>query len=565
MEMSSKLIRKIAAAVMCAVVGLSGSIAAFAADKTYSVPELGDMQITLPENMSAITRSADSNDSYFSEFGINYDSTMSNFKSGNIYLQGLNSTDNVIITVTMTETEESKGINNYNLLQSDKLSEVARNFLSNNEYIACTADEPGNDVVWLNFNVKVNKISTYQANTVYGGKSISVTYQRNTGSVTPGDYRIFSSIVSSISFGKTPIFGDYITYIIIGAAALAIIILIIIIVVAVRSGKRKKKKNENDRILEELADKYTRKNKSQSVEKDEPETAYVKEADSVEPEEIKNLEKIIEIHSDEPSRRFSDDDIDAMLGDVESENFTEVVPEEIEEEPKTEIVTSYQENLLTEETTENQADDITDEKEDDFFAGVSLENKISETKFEVIKPQADEKSEGDEPDELEEYMNDEVLVREDFKNNRFDDSDDFFDEAPKKTYGVISSKEIAQAEEYDVIGEVEKRVSEVEQETPSNGEAVVATLKKIGGGIKSFFTHCGYFAINVSREIKRANAKRKRKKAEEERRRRARERAAAQRARARQRENGGLVQVRSRDDRPQQRNSQSRSNNTRRR
>ena len=543
--MSSKLIRKIAAVVMCAVVGVCGSVAAYAADKTYSVPELSNMQITLPENMTAVTREADSNDSYFSQFGIDYNSTMSNFEIGNIYLQGMDNTANVILTVTMTETDESEGINNYNLLKSDKLGEVARNFLSNNEYTACTVDEAGKDVVWLNFNVTVNNIDTYQANTVYGGKSISITYQRKSGSVSPRDYSIFNSVVSSVSFGKSTIFSDYITYIIIGAAALAVIVLIIVIIVAIRAGKRRRKKSENDKILEELADKYTRKNQPKPSDDDESEYVIIK--DYGETEETESSDRVEEIHTEEPERRYSDDDISAILGEEESENFAEIIPDKTAEESKTEA--AYQEHVTSEEEIENQADDITAETEDDFFAGVSLESKPSEVTFEVIKPRTDDKTEEEEPDELEEYMNDEVLVREDFKSNRFDDSDDFFDEAPKKTYGVISSREVAEAEEYDVIGEVEKRVSEVERETPSKGEALVATLKKIGGGINSFFTHCGYFAINLSREIKRARAKKKRQKAEEERRRRARERAAEQRrAQARQRENGGLVQVRSRND-----------------
>ena len=61
-------------------------------------------------------------------------------------------------------------------------------------------------------------------------------------------------------------------------------------------------------------------------------------------------------------------------------------------------------------------------------------------------------------------MNDEDLVREKAKEARFRNSNDFFDEAPRKTVGVISSRDIDEAEEYDVIGEVERRATEVERE-----------------------------------------------------------------------------------------------------
>ena len=73
-------------------------------------------------------------------------------------------------------------------------------------------------------------------------------------------------------------------------------------------------------------------------------------------------------------------------------------------------------------------------------------------------------------------------------------------------------------------------------------------MKKVGGGIKSFGVHCGYFCTNVSRMIKRKHAMKKRQKAEEERRERARQRAERQRAQRREMENGGLVQVHSRSE-----------------
>ena len=143
-------------------------------------------------------------------------------------------------------------------------------------------------------------------------------------------------------------------------------------------------------------------------------------------------------------------------------------------------------------------------------------------------------------------LNDEVLVREESRQERFKNSNDFFEEAPRRIFGVISSKQIADAEEYDVIGEEEQRAVEIEKEQPKAKER-----KSVGASVKSFFTHCGYFATNVKREIKRKRAKSKRKKAEEERRRRQMERRQQERAvKERRRDSNGLVQVRSRDDRP---------------
>jgi hypothetical protein len=160
----------------------------------------------------------------------------------------------------------------------------------------------------------------------------------------------------------------------------------------------------------------------------------------------------------------------------------------------------------------------------------------------------------DSDDENDEDDDDEVLVRDEAKRTKFVDSNDYFEEAPKKVIGVISSKDIQNAEEYDVIGEMERRADEVEKEPPQKGEAVTKALKSAGNGIKSFFVHCGYFITNVKRERQRKKAEEKRRQYEEDRKRRARERAERQRLQA---ENGGLVQVHKRTDRkpPQRRPS----------
>lgn len=152
--------------------------------------------------------------------------------------------------------------------------------------------------------------------------------------------------------------------------------------------------------------------------------------------------------------------------------------------------------------------------------------------------------------ELDDYNNDEVLVREEAKHNKFAESSDFFEEAPKKIMGVISRGEIEDAEEFDVIDEVEQKVTEVEKEPERREPAKAGFLQRVAGAFKSFGKHCGYFITNVSREIKRSRAKKKRQKAEEERRQRERQRRERQKPQPR---SDGLVQVRSRGTRPQNR------------
>lgn len=539
--MSMKRLKKIAVMTLCVLICLFGSsVVCSAAQQRYTISELDDMVVFLPENMTAITRSSSATDKYFSVFGLDYDTTMQNFKNGNIYLQGMDNMSGVTVTVTMTKTTESEGIGNYNMLSTEKLSEVTNNFLSQSEYTSCTPDN-ANDVVWLIFNADVNNngtmIKAYQANTIYDGMSINVTLQRNGGNVTAEDYSTFSSIVSSATFLKAES-ANLVPYIIIGAGVLTIIVIIILIVI-LKYAKKRMKKNKNDKLIEELADKYTtRRNHSAEYKNSDYEDIEIVSQNSfeedgdflsgVESEEVKE-------YRPKPVNRAVESEIDEILG------YTEKADEEFAKEAfeKPEKV--------------NVAEAPVEEK-----TAVESDLQQEETESENIADFSDFE------DEDEEYYNDEELVRQQSKRTKFVDSDDFFEEAPKKTMGVISSKEIRDAEDYDVINEVEKRVSEVEKTTPTVGEKVVKVLKNIGGGLKSFGIHFGYFCTNVSRMIKRKNAQKKRQRAEEERRERARLRAARERQQRREMQNGGLVQVRSRNDRRPSQNRRS-GNSTRRR
>lgn len=622
-----KLFRRISAfflgALLCAA---AGTAVCSAAGNTYAVPEIEDMQITLSDDMTAITRSADANDRFFSLQGLDYTSTMENMQRGNIYLQAADSLSSVTLTVSMTETDESKGISDYMLLGYNELSDVARNFLAENEYIGCTVDE-GEKVNWLLFNKKDDASNQYvfQANTVYGGKIVNITLQRNGGSVIPSDYAVFNAAVSSVEFHKAAAGIDMMPFMLIGGAVILILAVIVLILI-IRSAKRRRKKSKNDKILEELAGQYTTRRGGKShadepaekpaapVETDYEETAYSEEKTDA------SASYADEYEPQDGERRYSDAEISALLGETEEpEDFQEALPEPVEEPSNEPTAEAAPDAEAEPDDTIDNADGISEFFEDDLSLDIALDTESEEIELtddvpdaedtaeaepigedaaqpqeteteeptaeeiaeeaETEEPEAQEAEadEADEPDESDEdddeddsaaprydlddfdeqaeHDNDEVLVREESKQSRFKDSDDFFEEAPHRTVGVISSREIAEAEEYDVIGEVEKRATEVEKETPSAGENVSNAVKKVGGGLKYFGTHIGYFATNVTREVKRSRAKKKRQKAEEERRRRARERQLRQRQSQRNPQSrptqrpDGLVQVRSRDGR----------------
>ncbi|MGN1434003.1 MAG: hypothetical protein ACI4XI_09920 [Ruminococcus sp.] len=558
-------------AVLCALLCVIGSTLICSAEsQRYTISEIDDMVIFLPGDMSAITRSSKNSDRYFSVFGLDYNTTMQNFENGDIYLQGMDSMSAVTVTVTMTKTDESKGIGNYNLLEAEQLSQVSSNFLSQSEYTSCTPDTAGK-IVWLNFDTNVTSnglsIRAYQANTVYDGMSVSITLQRNSGNVTAEDYATFTEIVSSVSFLKESAIGSMIPYIIIGAS-IAVIILLIVLIIVVKHAKKRRKKNKNDKILEELAGKYTSKRRNNPAKEQTEYSVY----------EDENFEENRNSYSDTASDN-GEDDYTFDKTEIDSDDFFKGVEQSNNEDVK--IYRSSERKVDDSEIEEilsykRMADEKAAAEAEESFAevvysngknAVKAEEPETETEPEVIEKTETSQSEearkktdkvieiedglfgeADENEE-EDYNNDEELVREEAKRVKFNDSDDFFEEAPKKTIGVISSKDLRDAEDFDVINEVEERVKEVEKPSQNAGKSFVEAMKKVGGGIKSFGVHCGYFCTNVSRMIKRKRAMKKRQKAEAERRERARQRAERQRAQRREMENGGLVQVHSRSER----------------
>ena len=630
--MSIKFIRRLTAAGLCVLMCAASFLTAFADSEPVTIAECDNLQLTLPDNMSAVTRSSESSDRYFSRHNLTYQEVQEMFSKTDTYMQAMDNDNVITLTLTYSDTD----INDFNKFSNAELAEVAHNFITESgtdvKYKNSTQDEAGKDMVWLYFETSVhdNNANTdkkqYQATTVYNGKNVTLTILRNEGDAEASDYSTLESVAKTVKFPakEKPADKKMLMLIVIGAGTAIIIILLIIIIVTVKKSKRRKAKARNDKILEELADKYqTRPNKPQPAVKQESAQSKQEYSDN---DEYQDIEKPVPSESiqsiskscddaygdDMPKRKYSDEDIARLLGDLEDdENFIDTLPEteadsdgdaevrdsviqktdviseffEDEEDASInaaeEAVSAYTEPVdevpgeTEEETNTPTAEEAPDTSEEETEEEPAEESSVDEQT--EISDEADsepEETPGDEEadaeevseenfsdnqesdaesgseeeadEEFDELLNDEVLVREESRQERFKNSNDFFEEAPRRIFGVISSKQIADAEEYDVIGEEEQRAVEIEKEQPKAKER-----KSVGASVKSFFTHCGYFATNVKREIKRKRAKSKRKKAEEERRRRQMERRQQERAvKERRRDSNGLVQVRSRDDRP---------------
>lgn len=604
--MTAKNIKRFFTAFVCAALVACTAVVCSAAGSKIQIEKLDNMTIQLPDNMLGITRDSKSTDKYFSVFGLDYDKTMSDFKSSDIFMQAMDNKATTTVTVTMTRNGDSEGIKNYKLLSEEKLYEVRDNFISQGEYISCTPDEAA-DLVWLMFDLNVSsgsdKIKAYQANTVYDGMSINVTIQHNGGNVTSADYQTLKSILSTVTFNsKADPNGDFTTYVYIGIIAL-VIILFIIVMIASKKAKNKNKKSRNEKILRELTDKYKSDNKPARKPQNEDIMSIYKAYD-----EMKNSDTEIsssrkdddfddykDIDEEEVKVRIyekptvSDAEIDAIVNESKARFKNEGTDVEIIEtkaeklEPEEVIadeIEEAQEDLQTDEVVDTVAEDepekaenteetvTSNESEEDFESDDysddekyedAAQSEISEADSEEDETQADEVTEvsaeevdsadDDETDEdIENDEEDEEELRREAEKNTADDFDegyDFFEEKPRRIVGIIDvdSSDLKNAVDYDVLSEEEKRAVEVETATDNDKtENFVEIASKAGNGIKNFFVHCGYFCTNVSRLVKRKYAAKKRKKAELER--RERERMRRQQA-AQRRDSNGLVKVHS--------------------
>ena len=589
--MTAKNIKRFFTAFVCAALVACTAVVCSAAGSKIQIEKLDNMTIQLPDNMLGITRDSKSTDKYFSVFGLDYDKTMSDFKSSDIFMQAMDNQATTTVTVTMTRNGDSEGIKNYKLLSDEKLYEVRESFISQEEYISCTPDQ-AQDLVWLMFDLNVesgsDRIKTYQANTVYDGMSINITIQHNGGDVTSADYQTLKSILSTVT-----------KYVYIGIVAV-VIILFIIVMIAGKKTRKKNKKSKNEKILRELTDKYKSNNKPvKKLQEDDIVSIYhaydeLKEENNdissgrkdddlfddykdIDEEEVKvkiyekptvsdyEIDEIV----NESKERLKNEGADVEVIETSAEKLEpqEVIEdrlEEAKEDLQTEEV--VQTVAVDEPENENDAEENSEITEDE-DADAAVENQSVEDKenadFEIESEevisddgkyeeaaQAEISTEEEPTDETEDEVeeeNEEELRREAEKNTAddFDEGYDFFEEKPRRIVGIIDvdSSDLKNAVDYDVLSEEEKRAIEVETAVDNDKtESFIAAAEKAGNGIKNFFVHCGYFCTNVSRLIKRKHAAKKRKKAELER--RERERVRKQQA-AQRRDSNGLVKVHS--------------------
>ncbi len=185
------------------------SLSVFAASNTYDLNEL-ELQVTIPDGYSVITRDTPAGDPIFSDFGTTRSALISQFESSNIYLNAISDTYNEEVVVTM----EKNNLSNFSLLSDTILNTLATTLINQ-----CT-----------NYGINVSKYDIYQHSqakfirlyftdtgktvhglqyyTIYEGKAMNFTMRSYEGSLSSRQEAAIKTIVDSIKYDKAPPVAD---------------------------------------------------------------------------------------------------------------------------------------------------------------------------------------------------------------------------------------------------------------------------------------------------------------------------------------------------------------------
>lgn len=272
--MSRNTAGRLLAAALCALMAAASCLAVFAAGNTVTIKECDDLRLSLPDNMTAVTRSSEATDPYFAQHKVSYDGLMQSFRDSDTYMQAMDKDNTYTVVLSYLDT----GAQDFNEMTTEQLDSVSRNFLGGTDaelqYSACTPDQIPDGLTWLYLKMSMTDSekgvsNQYQATTVYSGKNITLTLSRNEGDVEGSDYDVLQSIAQSVKANRAFSFRKILPFLLIAGGILLAVVLAIVIVKLVKKFKNpnpEKNKKDNDKVIEELAGKYQMRAKPAATE-----------------------------------------------------------------------------------------------------------------------------------------------------------------------------------------------------------------------------------------------------------------------------------------------------------
>ena len=240
------------------------------------------MNIALPNDVYAILRSGEQNEKALELFKMTAEEAVASLKKSNMYLKASPEDFAYDITVTMTQDEDSKTINNFTELSDKDLIEITNSLTKQKEYTSCTQKKYG-DVLYLSLNYHSTEdgddIAGIQNYTVVNGQKITITLQTRAKDLSDQQKEILEAVMKSISFTdiKPPVKADTnddeiknMMILIYTTAGVCILLFIVLISVLISRSCKKKKllaEIENNNISEQKPEKKNSETKNKSEDK----------------------------------------------------------------------------------------------------------------------------------------------------------------------------------------------------------------------------------------------------------------------------------------------------------
>lgn len=452
------------------------SLTAFAENTAYEIDEL-KMSISFPDDMVVATRDGEKTDKFFTDFDIDYKETMNSFQEDDIYLQAVKDDSSLTVTVSMTQTDDSRIIENYNKLSAEQLGQIKDNFLKNEGYKSgAVVEYNGTTYISLFVSSKSGKkiVQAQQCNAVVNGRSIVITLQAAVGEkLNTDDKELFVSILEGTAITEDSFFSDYHDLIIYGGATLiGVIIVAVVLVILLKHFKNPQRKNRH--LIHDLAHEH----------------------------------KITET-TQIPNKRIKGASRNTMSF------LTNYAPvEELSEQKAKAAAARAQRAKAVSEDSPEPKESLTGE-------AAEVQGEAEHNIESAEAPKSGGTEEISEAYEQEPAETVQAQSEENFKQPQ-----DYFDSVPEKEEMYSYSDVDTAVDEYSVA----KKNARRQQTERSGGETAGRVLRATGRGLAGFFggvwmvicyvvIHCKYFCINLSRLIRRKHSQRKRRKAGEEKRR----------------------------------------------
>lgn len=202
--MTKKLNRTLIVVLMCIGLLFSLLFPAGAIDNSYYISQIG-LTVKVPVEFTVITRDTEKDDKAFLDLSLDYDDTMKTFKESDIYLQGIDIENQLTLTITMTEDENSKVINSYNELTEEERKSILESMMTDKIYAKGDEKKHG-DFYCLDFQIKKidEETTTYgdQINTVVNGMNINLILTKEKTPLSSEQDRELNAIANTMTFDR---------------------------------------------------------------------------------------------------------------------------------------------------------------------------------------------------------------------------------------------------------------------------------------------------------------------------------------------------------------------------